>query len=211
MNLYIKLICTRDTLVFMFDHQMAAEGLIDCMLFPLSFSQRERAVRDMLTLHCPLQETDESVRREHFLTERLLIPEQWIHEAKAIRARRNADKHQEALHLYRAGYWNKCHRLLIQHLASGHNTGFSYLLDLTFLRDVSCFYYYWCPLTDCIINDNHDYLLDFLEGLAVPENSATIQDWDTAGRVYLDYIRVIKTLGDIQQVLRCSLLRYSSI
>uniref|UniRef100_A0A8P4GAP3 Nuclear pore complex protein Nup98-Nup96 n=1 Tax=Dicentrarchus labrax TaxID=13489 RepID=A0A8P4GAP3_DICLA len=136
-----------------------------------SDSQRERAVRDMLTLHCPLQETDESVRRERFLTERLLIPEQWIHEAKATRARRDADRHQEALHLYRAGYWSQCHRLLIQHLAS-----------------------------DCIINDNHDYLLEFLEGLAVPEHSATIQDWDTAGRVYLDYIRVIKTLQDIQQM-----------
>lgn len=55
-------------------------------------------------------------------------------------------------------------------------------------------------LSDCIINDNHDYLLEFLEGLAVPEHCATIQDWDTAGRVYLDYIRVIKTLQDIQQV-----------
>uniref|UniRef100_A0AAQ5YT70 Nuclear pore complex protein Nup98-Nup96 n=1 Tax=Amphiprion ocellaris TaxID=80972 RepID=A0AAQ5YT70_AMPOC len=136
-----------------------------------SDSQRERAVREMLTLHCPLQETDESVRRERFLTERLLVPERWIHEAKATRARRDADRHQQALHLYRAGYWNQCHRLLIQHLAS-----------------------------DCIINDNHDYLLEFLEGLAVPEHSATIQDWDTAGRVYLDYIRVIKTLQDIQQM-----------
>lgn len=56
------------------------------------------------------------------------------------------------------------------------------------------------PPVDCIINDNHDYLEEFLEGLAVPENCATIQDWDTAGRVYLDYIRVIKTLQDIQQV-----------
>lgn len=73
----------------------------------------------MLTLHCPLQETDESVHREHFLTERLLVPEQWIHEAKATRARHDADRHQEALHLYRAGYWNQCHQLLIQHLASG--------------------------------------------------------------------------------------------
>uniref|UniRef100_A0A671UZE6 Nuclear pore complex protein Nup98-Nup96 n=1 Tax=Sparus aurata TaxID=8175 RepID=A0A671UZE6_SPAAU len=136
-----------------------------------SDSQRERAVREMLTLHCPLQETDESVRRERFLTERLLIPEQWIHEAKATRARRDGDRHQEALHLYRAGYWSQCHRLLITHLAS-----------------------------DCIINDNHDYLLEFLEGLAIPEHSATIQDWDTAGRVYLDYIRVIKTLQDIQQM-----------
>lgn len=76
----------------------------------------------MLTLHCPLQDTDESVRRECFLTERLLIPERWIHEAKATRARRDADRHQEALHLYRAGYWNRCHRLLIQHLASGQHT-----------------------------------------------------------------------------------------
>jgi len=76
-------------------------------------------VREMLTLHCPLQDTDRSVRRERFLTERLLVPEQWIHEAKATRAQRDADRHQQALHLYRAGYWNQCHRLLIQHLASG--------------------------------------------------------------------------------------------
>uniref|UniRef100_A0AAX7VLN0 Nuclear pore complex protein Nup98-Nup96 n=1 Tax=Astatotilapia calliptera TaxID=8154 RepID=A0AAX7VLN0_ASTCA len=136
-----------------------------------SDSQRERAVREMLALHCPLQETEDSVRRERFLTEQLLIPEQWIHEAKATRAHRDGDRHQQALHLYRARYWNQCHRLLIQHLAS-----------------------------DCIINDNHDYLLEFLEGLALPEHCATIQDWDTAGGVYLDYIRVIKTLQHIQQM-----------
>ncbi|XP_028451471.1 nuclear pore complex protein Nup98-Nup96 isoform X2 [Perca flavescens] len=155
--------------------QLESAGLWDMAVFILlhipDHTQRERAVREMLTLHCPLQETDESVRRERFLTEKLLIPEQWIHEAKATRARRESDRHQEALHLYRARYWSQCHRLLIQHLAS-----------------------------DCIINDNHDYLLEFLEGLAVPEHSATIQDWDTAGRVYLDYIRVVKTLQDIQQM-----------
>lgn len=64
----------------------------------------------------------------------------------------------------------------------------------------SVFLFFPCPPVDCIINDNHNYLEEFLEGLAVPEHSATIQDWDTAGRVYLDYIRVIKTLQDIQQV-----------
>lgn len=53
---------------------------------------------------------------------------------------------------------------------------------------------------DCIINDNNDYLLDFLEGLAVPERCTTILDWDTAGRVYLDYIQIIKSLQVIQQV-----------
>ncbi|XP_072230778.1 nuclear pore complex protein Nup98-Nup96 isoform X2 [Leuresthes tenuis] len=155
--------------------QLESAGLWHMAVFILlhipDHTQRERAVREMLTLHCPLLDTDRSVRRERFLTERLLVPEQWIHEAKATRAQRDADRHQQALHLYRAGYWNQCHRLLIQHLAS-----------------------------DCIINDNHDYLLEFLEGLAVPEHSATIQDWDTAGGVYLDYIRVIKTLQDTQQM-----------
>uniref|UniRef100_A0A3P9IE46 Nuclear pore complex protein Nup98-Nup96 n=1 Tax=Oryzias latipes TaxID=8090 RepID=A0A3P9IE46_ORYLA len=134
-------------------------------------AERERAVRHVLSQHCPLEESDQSLQRERFLTEQLLVPEPWIHLAKATRAHRHCDRHQQALHLYRAGSWNQCHRLLIQHLAS-----------------------------DCIINDKHDYLLEFLEGLAVPEHCATILDWDTAGGVYLDYIRVIKTLQDIQQV-----------
>uniref|UniRef100_A0A1A7XNB2 Nuclear pore complex protein Nup98-Nup96 n=1 Tax=Iconisemion striatum TaxID=60296 RepID=A0A1A7XNB2_9TELE len=154
--------------------QLESAGLWHSAIFILlhlpDHGQRERAVKEVLMLHCPLQDNEESFRRERFLVEQLLIPEQWIHEAKATRAQRDGDRHQQALHLYRAGYWNQCHRLLIQHLAS-----------------------------DCIINENHDYLLDFLEGLAVPEHSATIQDWDTTGRVYLDYIRVIKSLQVIQQ------------
>uniref|UniRef100_A0AAR2K7M0 Nuclear pore complex protein Nup98-Nup96 n=1 Tax=Pygocentrus nattereri TaxID=42514 RepID=A0AAR2K7M0_PYGNA len=132
---------------------------------------RERAVREMLNQHCPLEETEDSAEKERFLTDKLLIPIHWIHEAKAIRACRDGDKHGEALHLYKAGHWNHCHRLVIQNLAS-----------------------------DCIINDNHDYLMEFLEGLAVPERSVQIQDWDTSGRVYLDYIRVIQTLQAIQRV-----------
>uniref|UniRef100_A0A3P8XMR8 Nuclear pore complex protein Nup98-Nup96 n=1 Tax=Esox lucius TaxID=8010 RepID=A0A3P8XMR8_ESOLU len=155
--------------------QLESAGLWDLAIFVLLHipddTLRERAVREMLHLHCPLLETEQSAKKERFLTERLLIPEQWLHQAKATRARREADRHREALHLYRAGHWNLCHRLVIQHLAS-----------------------------DCIINDNHDYLLEFLEGLAVSERSALIQDWDMAGRVYLDYIRVIHTLQAIQQM-----------
>ncbi|KAM9498566.1 nuclear pore complex protein Nup98-Nup96-like isoform 7-T11 [Salvelinus alpinus] len=155
--------------------QLESAGLWDMAIYVLLHipdnTLRERAVREMLQLHCPLLETEESAKKEHFLTERLLIPEQWLHQAKATRARRDTDRHGEALHLYRAGHWNLCHSLVIQHLAS-----------------------------DCIINDNHEYLLVFLEGLAVPERSSVIQDWDTAGRVYLDYIGVIQTLHAIQQM-----------
>ncbi|XP_061558364.1 nuclear pore complex protein Nup98-Nup96 isoform X1 [Phycodurus eques] len=154
--------------------QLESAGLWHLAVFILlhipDHAQRERAVRAVLALHCPLRDTDESLRRERFLTRRLLVPEPWIHEAKSARARHCGDKHREALHLYRAGHWSQCHRLLVTHLAP-----------------------------DCIINDNHDYLLEFLEGLAVPEHSVTIQDWDSVGKVYLDYIRLAKTLRDVQQ------------
>lgn len=124
----------------------------------------------MLALHCPLVDTEESLQRERFLTETLLIPDQWIHQAKAQRAQSQRDHRLQALHLYRAGEWSQCHRVIIQHLAS-----------------------------DCIINDSLDFLLEFLEGLSVPERSSVIQDWDCAGSLFLDYIRVLKTLQLIQQ------------
>ncbi|XP_036379424.1 nuclear pore complex protein Nup98-Nup96 [Megalops cyprinoides] len=155
--------------------QLESAGLWEMAVFVLlhipDSMQRERAVREMLDLHCPLVETEDSAEREKFLTEKLQVPVQWIHEAKATRAHREGDKHKEALHLFKAGHWNQCHRLVIQHLAS-----------------------------DCIINENHDYLLEFLEGLSSPESCVQIQDWDTSGRVYLDYIHVIQTLQAIQQM-----------
>uniref|UniRef100_A0A8C2CA82 Nuclear pore complex protein Nup98-Nup96 n=1 Tax=Cyprinus carpio TaxID=7962 RepID=A0A8C2CA82_CYPCA len=158
--------------------QLENAGLWEKAIFVLlhipDSGRRESAVREMINLHCSLEETEESMEKEQFLTEKLLIPIQWIHHAKAIRACREGDKCSEALHLYKAGHWNHCQRLVIQHLAS-----------------------------DCIINDNHKYLLEFLEGLAVPERSVQIQDWNTSGRVFLDYIHVIQTLQDIQQVSCC--------
>ncbi|XP_061106548.1 nuclear pore complex protein Nup98-Nup96 isoform X2 [Conger conger] len=158
-----------------FAAQLESAGLWEMAVFVLlhipDCTHRERAVRAMLDLHCPLVETEDSAARERFLTVKLLVPVQWIHEAKATRAHREGDRHREALHLYRAGHWNQCHRLVIQHLAA-----------------------------DCIINENHDYLLEFLEGLSAPDRSVQIQDWDSAGRVFLDYIHVIQSLRHIQQL-----------
>ncbi|XP_028823524.1 nuclear pore complex protein Nup98-Nup96 isoform X2 [Denticeps clupeoides] len=154
--------------------QLESAGLWEMAVFVLlhipDHRQRERAVREMLTLHCPLEDTERSVQKERFLTDDLHVPLRWIHEAKALRARRHGNHHRHAVHLYRAGHWNQCHRLLIQHLAS-----------------------------DCIINDHHDDLLEFLSGLAAPDRCSHIQDWDVSGRVFLDYIHVIRTLRDIQQ------------
>ncbi|XP_062983422.1 nuclear pore complex protein Nup98-Nup96 isoform X2 [Elgaria multicarinata webbii] len=158
--------------------QLESEGLWEWAVFVLlhtpSAQMRERAVRELLSRHCKPLETPESWEKEAFLTEKLCVPPEWIHEAKATRARMEGDRHKEALHLFKAGHWNPCHRLVIRHLAS-----------------------------DCIINENYTYLKGFLEDLSAPERSTLIQDWDTAGLVFLDYIQVIEKLSKIQQ-LDCS-------
>ncbi|KAM6157513.1 nuclear pore complex protein Nup98-Nup96 isoform 4-T4 [Rhynchocyon petersi] len=155
--------------------QLESEGLWEWAIFVLlhitNSSMREKAVRELLTRHCQLSETPESWAKEAFLTEKLCVPAEWIHEAKAVRARMESDKHLEALYLFKAGHWNCCHKLIIRHLAS-----------------------------DAIINENFDYLKGFLEDLAPPDRSSLIQDWETSGLVYLDYIRVIEMLHQIQQV-----------
>ncbi|XP_021098892.1 nuclear pore complex protein Nup98-Nup96 isoform X6 [Heterocephalus glaber] len=154
--------------------QLESEGLWEWAIFVFlhidNSSIREKAVRELLTRHCQLLETPESWAKETFLTQKLCVPAEWIHEAKAVRAHMESDKHLEALYLFKAGHWNRCHKLVIRHLAS-----------------------------DAIINENYDYLKGFLEDLAPPECSSLIQDWETSGLVYLDYIQVIEILRRIQQ------------
>lgn len=84
---------------------------------------REKAVRELLTRHCQLIETPESWAKETFLTQKLCVPAEWIHEAKAVRAHMESDKHLEALYLFKAGHWNRCHKLVVRHLASGESWG----------------------------------------------------------------------------------------
>ncbi|XP_035884776.1 nuclear pore complex protein Nup98-Nup96 isoform X7 [Phyllostomus discolor] len=158
--------------------QLESEGLWEWAIFVLlhieNSSMREKAVRELLTRHCQLLETPESWAKETFLTQKLCVPAEWIHEAKAVRAHVESNRHLEALYLFKAGHWNHCHKLVIRHLAS-----------------------------DAIINENYDYLKGFLEDLAPPERSSLIQDWETSGLVYLDYIRVLDMIHHIQQV-ECS-------
>lgn len=154
--------------------QLENVGLWQWAIFVLlhitNTQMRERAVRELLNRHCALSETPESHDKEDFLIKRLCVPASWIHEAKAMRARKEGDKHKEALYLSKAGHWNQCHKLVTRHLAS-----------------------------DAIINEKYEYLKRFLEDLASPERSTLIQDWDTAGMVYLDYIYIIEMLNRIKQ------------
>uniref|UniRef100_A0A8C5M6P9 Nuclear pore complex protein Nup98-Nup96 n=1 Tax=Leptobrachium leishanense TaxID=445787 RepID=A0A8C5M6P9_9ANUR len=131
---------------------------------------REAAVREVLNRHCSLLETPGSLAKETFLMNKLSIPASWIHQAKAICARRHSDRHKEAYYLLQAGHWNACHKLVIRYLAS-----------------------------DAIINEDYKYMRRFLDVLSSPTCCKLIQDWETAGQVYLDYITVIDMLNRIQQ------------
>uniref|UniRef100_A0A4W3IU68 Nuclear pore complex protein Nup98-Nup96 n=1 Tax=Callorhinchus milii TaxID=7868 RepID=A0A4W3IU68_CALMI len=157
--------------------QLESAGLWHWAIFILlhipSSQRRERAVRELLARHCPLVETEEWQRREEFLRHSLAVPARWIHEAKALRAHRDGDAHREALHLLEAGHWNACHQLVVSQLAS-----------------------------DAIINEKHSYLQQFLERLAQPESRAHIQDWDNAGSIFLQYIRITQNLQRVQTEVR---------
>ncbi|CAH2226048.1 nuclear pore complex Nup98-Nup96 isoform X1 [Pelobates cultripes] len=131
---------------------------------------REAAIRELLNRHCILRETPESLAKETFLVTKLCVPAEWIYEAKAIRAKRHNDRHKESHYLLKAGHWNDCHKLVTRYLAS-----------------------------DAIINEDYKYLRHFLDVLASPERCKHIQDWDTAGQVYLDYTTVVEMLNCIQQ------------
>ncbi|XP_075436680.1 nuclear pore complex protein Nup98-Nup96 isoform X3 [Ascaphus truei] len=146
------------------------EWAIFVLLHITDSNVRERAVRELLIRHCVLQETPESLAKESFLIQRLHIPAEWLHQAKAVRSKREGDKHKEALYLFKACQWNRCHKLVTRHLAS-----------------------------DAIINENYRYLKGFLVDLSLPERSQHIQDWERAGLVYLDYISVVEMLKRIQQ------------
>ncbi|XP_050188725.1 nuclear pore complex protein Nup98-Nup96 [Myiozetetes cayanensis] len=169
---------SRGVLNTSFAAQLESEGLWEWAVFVMLHEPdaqcREKAVRELLSRHCALADSPESWAKETFLTQRLCVPPHWIHEAKAVRARMEGDKHKEALFLFKAGHWNQCHKLVVRHLAS-----------------------------DAIINENYKYLKGFLEDLSPPERSTLIQDWELAGLVYLDYIRVNEMLDRIQQ-LDCS-------
>ncbi|KAF3840515.1 hypothetical protein F7725_006377, partial [Dissostichus mawsoni] len=136
--------------------QLESKGLWHMAIFILmhihDHTQRERAVKEMLALYCPLQETEDSQQRERFSLRGFCSQR-----PGSIRPKPPEPAGTQPTSRRRC-------------TCTEPEPGAS--------------------ATDCIINDNHNFLLEFLEGLAVPERSVTIQDWDTAGGVYLDYIRL---------------------
>lgn len=130
--------------------------------------RRTKCVKELLLRHLSLSQSEENREREAFLYKKLKIPEEWIFEAKAIKAHFLGQPAEEAWFLLKAGLWSKSHTIIITHLAS-----------------------------DAIINENYDYLLSYLKELSPPERSSTILDWSIGGQVFLDYIHISQTVENV--------------
>lgn len=154
--------------------QLEAMGLWHWAVFVLlhitDVRRRETAVRRLLDRHATLDKTPENESIETFLIENLHIQPSWIHEAKALRALYDNKPHERAWHLQQAGCWNDCHQVVLRHIAA-----------------------------DCIINENYTYLRSFLDVLGMEENCCHIQDWNTNGQVYLDFIRIRERITELEE------------
>ncbi|XP_071847086.1 nuclear pore complex protein Nup98-Nup96-like isoform X3 [Apostichopus japonicus] len=154
--------------------QLEAMGLWHWAIFVLlhitDVNRREASVKSMLERHASLVKSSENESIESFLTENLHVQPAWIHQAKALRALYENKPHDRACQLQQAGQWNDCHRVV--------------------MRDIAA---------DCIINENYTYLRSYLDVLGMEENCCLIQDWNTNGQVYLDFIRIRERIAELEQ------------
>ncbi|XP_078323949.1 nuclear pore complex protein Nup98-Nup96-like isoform X3 [Crassostrea virginica] len=128
---------------------------------------REWRTRDILCRYVSVEE--ELDEQETFLREKLNVPVEWIHHAKALKARNQRNHHAEAVHLLNSKKWNECHKVVLRHLSS-----------------------------DAIIHENNGYLHRFLVELAPADRCKQILDWSAGGKVLLDYLNLINQLEQMK-------------
>ncbi|XP_042235081.1 nuclear pore complex protein Nup98-Nup96-like isoform X2 [Homarus americanus] len=136
--------------------------------------RRSKEVQELLRCHVAVGEEEESdpkyASREEFVTTKLSIPNKWIHQAKATKARSLNMVDEEAWYLLKAGEYNRAHMLIVDTIAP-----------------------------NSIINEDHEYLLGFLDQLCDDGVRSTVVDWAIGGGVYADYLDVCSVVDDMKK------------
>jgi hypothetical protein len=118
---------------------------------------------------------------ERFLVEKLCIPSQWIEKCRAVKALNAFSSRLQATSLLAAGLYSQAHDVICDELAP-----------------------------EAILSESYQELEELLSPLAVPERFSTIADWYLKGKVYWNYITVVKAVDRIlKQVIKrilCSFL-----
>lgn len=108
-----------DELTVNFAAQLEAQGRWHWAMFVvlhlLDGDARELAVRELLARH--VEDLEEDCEKFLFVKERLLVPERWISEAKALHARYLQLHVREAEYLLSSHAWAEAHRTIVQKVA----------------------------------------------------------------------------------------------
>nr|XP_034193442.1 nuclear pore complex protein Nup98-Nup96 [Osmia lignaria] len=148
-----------------FATQLEAHGLwhwaIFVMLHISDADKRKTAVINLLQRHVEIEDREDYVEEEKFLTEELGIPSIWIHRAKAVKSCVAKRYGKAAFYLIKAEQWNTAHEIIIEHLAA-----------------------------DAIINENYEYLRHLLRPLIPSECNSTISGWSCQGQLLWEYMEI---------------------
>jgi hypothetical protein len=82
-----------------------------------SRNSRTKAIQDIITRNVSLEDGATLTEKEKFITEKLLIPVEWVQRAKATLARQQNDLYAEARCLIAAGDWNRAHAVVVDRIA----------------------------------------------------------------------------------------------
>ena len=110
-------------------------------------------------------ELDADCPSEKFLKEQLAIPSTWIETARAVKALNCFSPRLQANSLLSAGLYDQAHDVICDQLAP-----------------------------EAILSESYQELEKLLAPLAVPERSALIAEWPLKGKVYWNYITVVKAV-----------------
>lgn len=105
---------------------------------------------------------------ERFLVDKLGIPQQWIEKSRAVRALYAFSPRLQAKSLLAAGLYSQAHDVICDELAP-----------------------------EAILSESYQELEELLAPLADPERFSMIADWYLKGKVYWNYITVVKAVDRI--------------
>eukprot|EP00053_Salpingoeca_punica_P018475 m.181444 g.181444 ORF g.181444 m.181444 type:complete len:316 (+) comp17441_c1_seq26:1491-2438(+) len=156
-----------------FAAQLEQAGLWEWAVFVLMHiaeaGTREAAVRAVLQRRSvSLGKSARQAHAQALLTERLAVPEAWLHEAAATHAallHSQAGAEELAEELLAAGKWNEAHSVVLQRLAA----------ELVLGRAV-------------------ERLGHFVTELARDGRSDLIEDWENGGKIYVDFYSAMQML-----------------
>lgn len=117
---------------------------------------------------------------ESFLIEKLGVPSQWIEKARAVKALYVFSPRLQATSLLAAGLYSQAHDVICDELAP-----------------------------EAILSESYEELEELLSPLSDPERSSLIADWYLKGKIYWNYITVVKAVDRIlkqvtfENLLKC--------